>query len=147
MTGNLIKAKKELFVILRMIHKIEDEIRFQNRELYEMVSMVAEQEPFTTLSFLKECASLAETSPFPKAWKIAVENWDTYISESDRQRLISLNEILGASDGIGQIQDLELIKAEFEESYRQQQEIILSKGKLYRSLGVLLGVGLLVLLI
>lgn len=85
--------------------------------------------------------------PFPEAWERAVINWQGEISDEDKKRLASLSGILGAFDVQGQTDAMEILEEEFERSYKQQQELVQTKGKLVRSLGLLMAAGLFVLVI
>lgn len=146
-TKKLKKAKEELRLILLFLERFKTQIRFYRRSLFEGLSTISKDLQFSSLSFIGEAAIYMKEQPFPEAWERAVINWQGEISDEDKKRLASLSGILGAFDVQGQTDALEILEEEFERSYKQQQELVQTKGKLVRSLGLLMAAGLFVLVI
>ena len=82
---------------------------------------------------------------FPRAWEEAIVDWNSSISSDDKELLKSMSGILGASDSAGQITALAHIEHRFKISLQLAIEIYNKKGKLCRSLGILIGLAVLVI--
>lgn len=82
---------------------------------------------------------------FPTAWEKSIIDWNSNISSDDKELLKSMSGILGASDSAGQIMALEHIEHRFKISLQSAIEIYNKKGKLCRSLGILIGLAVLVI--
>lgn len=82
---------------------------------------------------------------FPSAWEKSIIDWNSSISSDDKELLKSMSGILGASDSTGQIMALEHIEHRFKISLQSAIEVYNRQGKLFRSLGILIGLAVLVI--
>jgi stage III sporulation protein AB len=101
---------------------------------------------FTELSRYEFFAAFDENRDFRSDW-IAVTESLTELGESERGIIKSVGMALGASDVQGQLSMLE-VNAQLLDKYSQEaHEEYRVKGKLYRSIGVLAGLFIAILII
>ena len=107
------------------------------------------QEEFKELGFPAGCHALLEEGfPFPEAWQHSLDCCKGLCLDSgDRSLLAELGGSLGTSDVEGQLETIRLFETRLSLRLDGARELQKTKGKLYRSLGVLSGLGLVVLLI
>lgn len=130
-----------------MIEWFSTEIRYQGRDLNESVALAAERQSFSQLSFLKKCAPMLQDTPFPQAWERSVSDWKCALEEGDLIHLKSLSGVLGACDVQGQLSALERIQSEFTHSLETTAVQLETKGRMFRSLGILGGIAVAVIAI
>jgi len=113
-------------------------VRYQRLDVYELVDYLQQCRRFSTFSFLDD---LSSTYQFNSSFR---DEWNKSVSESALPKenvnlLIRFGEIIGASDIEGQKNSITALENEAEILTAQCREDYLKKGKLYRSLGLLVG--------
>ena len=82
-----------------------------------------------------------------EAWNKSIEKSNTYLNKEDIENIKSFGKMLGKTDKEGQVSHLELTKTFIEiqiEKARKEEE---KNSKLYKTLGVLCGLALVIILI
>ena len=88
-----------------------------------------------------------KTNTAGQSWKMAIEDSDTNILNEDKNVLVSLSKMLGKTDLEGQVNQIEQT-SEFLDIQIQKAEKERDKNeKLYKSLGMIIGISLVILLI
>lgn len=138
--SNNIKNKRERLIKERkMLEEISIMIRFNSLTLKEIVSELEGTEVFDDFKFLKKLKIiLIGVVSFPSAWEQSVKE-DDILSESEKKLLIEIGYSLGTSDIDGQLSTLNIYKIRFDELIEEESEKYRVKGKMYRSLGVMFG--------
>lgn len=131
--------------LIQLITWLKIDIRYNKSQLYDMFDRLCSSSKFNNLNFLKNLKCNMMNMPFPIAWKKSVVDWNSSISSDDKDLLKSMSDILGASDSSGQIMALEHIENRFKISLQSAREIYNKKGKLFRSLGILVGLAVFVI--
>ena len=140
---NQIKIEK----IIELINRIITEIRFAKTNTYKIFKNLSLEENFSCLEFLQYFKKSCNLKPFPKAFKESINNWECSLKKDDLNKLKALANVLGSTDSEGQILALNQAKKRFEESLKSAKKIYDSKGKISRSLGILLGIAIFVIFI
>ena len=143
--GMLLRVR-ELERGLRMIASLRAQLQFSRPPLPQMLAEVCglSQRP----AFLPHClARMGEGIAFPLAWRGAVESHGgPGLREEDRQQLLALGELLGASDAEGQREALlvqeSLFQTQLEQAHTQRD----TRGRAIFMLGILGGLTLMILL-
>ncbi len=133
-----------------MLNEIEILIEYKSATVYEIISFLSKDGRFDGLEFIKAAEKLCRSRdiPFGEAWKSAVaENTPACFGRSDAELICSVGKELGTSNTDGQLSVLRLKKHEVSRLAEEAECSYASKGKLYRSLGVLSGAFLAILLI
>ena len=131
--------------LIQMITLLKIDIRYNQSQLYDMFDRLYSNSKFNNLNFLNNLKNNMMDMPFPSAWEKSIVDWNCNISKDDKELLKSMSGILGASDSIGQIMALEHIEHRFKISLQLAREIYNKKGKLFRSLGILIGLAVFVI--
>ncbi len=143
----LTKNQRQIGEIIQLINWIETEIRYKQTGLDQMLIEASSKEIFSSLEFLGNAVELMKISPFPQAWKKSVSSWNSKMDIDDKQLLFSFADILGASDVRGQLTALEHMRVRFQSSFNKAKETCNKNGKLSKSLGVLAGLAICVLML
>ena len=130
--------------LIQLITWLKIDIRYNQSQLHDMFDRLYSSSKFNSLSFLNNLKNNMIDMPFPNAWEKAIIEWNSSISSDDKELLKSMSGILGASDSIGQIMALEHVEHRFKISLQSAREVCNKKGKLFRSLGILIGLAVFV---
>ena len=138
--SNRIKNKKERLIKERkMLEEISIMIRFNSFTLNEIIFELENAGLYNDFKFLNKLTIiLKNVVSFPVAWEQAVKE-DDILSESEKKLLTEIGYSLGTSDIDGQLSTLNIYKARFDELIEEESEKYRIKGKMYRSLGVMFG--------
>ncbi len=131
--------------LIQLITWLKIDIRYNQSQLRDMVNRLYSSSKFNNLSFLNNLKNNMMNMPFPSAWEKSIVDWNSSISKDDKDLLKSMSGILGASDSNGQIMALEHVEHRFKISLKSAREVYNKKGKLFRSLGILIGLAVFVL--
>lgn len=144
------RLKKEVTAYERLISLTEScaaYIRCQSPELGELMLMLSEQSAFRQFRFLKTVSeNLSPGTPPSAVWNKAVFA-DTAVPKGAKEILCSLGTVLGTTDTPGQLSAIELHGTRLKRAAEESRERSGRQGKLYRSLGLLGGAMLAVMLI
>lgn len=138
--SNNIKNKRERLVKERkMLEEISIMIRFNSLTLKEIFYELENSELFYDFKFLKILKiSLEKPISFQEAWEQAIKK-DDIISESEKNILTELGCNLGTTDIDGQLSTLNIYKIRLDKMIEEESEKYRVKGKMYRSLGIMFG--------
>lgn len=148
---NLKDRVKLLEELKRMTMLLQGELRFHRSVLMEIFENVSERLNEPLSGFLKEVSEnmdFEKRGNFEDIWSSASENFIKKhpFSKEDRQVFILLGNSLGYLDITMQMECLNHALLQIEEHITQAKEQLQMKGKLYQTMGVSIGM-LLVLLI
>lgn len=142
--------KNRVISLKRMSYMLEEiyiMLEYRSATVYEIAEALSGDERFAEFTFLRELAFSSERS-FQQSWCEAVENHIPIgISKSDSELLKNIGRQLGTSDLDGQISGVRLRQAELNSAIASAEEDYSRKAKLYRSLGVLTGVFIVIMLV
>ena len=81
-----------------------------------------------------------------EAWSIALKMEELNINEEDRNALNNLSKLLGRTDLEGQINQIEMTSDFLEEQIKKAEKEKEKNEKMYRTLGVILGMTIVIIL-
>jgi stage III sporulation protein AB len=91
------------------------------------------------LDFIKELVSISENeADIHKAWSEAVKK--SVFGNEEREIMLLFGNMLGTSDINGQVSAIELYKKRLDNLFNELKTEYESKGRMYRSVGVLIGI-------
>ena len=142
---------KNRVVILKKLNYMFEEIlillRCRSATVYEIAEALAADDRFSDFGFLQKVIS-DKNKPFRESWCEAVsENIPHGAKKSDIELLTDIGRKLGASDLDGQISTISLWQSEVVSAISSAEEDYARKAKLYRSLGVLAGAFISIMLV
>jgi len=137
---------RELERSLQMIASLRAQLQFSRPPLPQMLEAVCAQSQRP--AFLPHClARMREGVVFPYAWRASIEaHGGLGLREEDRQQLLALGELLGASDAEGQCESLLVQEALLQTQLEQARTHRDTRGRAIFMLGILAGLTLMILL-
>jgi len=134
---------RELEAVLQMLGSFRAQLRFSRPTLERMLREVCAGQP---PAFLPHALRRMQTGmAFPAAWREAVTQRSPALRQEDRTRLLACAELLGASDASGQSEALllqeSLLQAQLEQARMKRD----TRGKAFFTLGILVGLTVMIL--
>ncbi len=127
----------------RMLNAITVHLRYTLPTVRELMQTLADDPDYTALPFLRK--AVADPSDFPAAWNTAVSQSHD-LSREEASLLYRLGHTLGSTDLEGQLSALALYDQQLSAMLQQAAVQADSHGSLYRTMGILTGLFLVILL-
>lgn len=142
---------KSRVIMLKKLNYMLDEIlvllRYKSATVYEIAETLAADERFSEFGFLGKIKPEGDKS-FRESWQEAAESCKIYgFKKSDSELLADIGRKLGTSDLDGQISVIKLWQAELAAAISSAEADYSGKAKLYRTLGVLTGAFISIMLV
>lgn len=140
--------EKELKELKNAFHLLETKIRFTAIPLPEIFEEIAKTSSVTTIAelFRKASCQMQEKNA-KEAWEIAVEQMEGNLKEEDRRMMKEFGRLLGKTDIDGQMSQIELTKSFLEEQIEKAKLDRKKNEKLYKSLGMVAGLAIVIVLV
>lgn len=144
---SLSERVKRLELIVLMLDRMSTYIEFRALHTGEILSELSSDKSFEQLKFLTLAAELYKSGEsFHDAWMNAVEN-DASLKNEERAQLLAVGNSLGRSNTKGQLSMISIHSCNIKHICKTASVESQNKGKLYRTLGILTGVFISVMLI
>lgn len=124
-----------------LVKELTVRIRYTNSKIGDVLKDAAADPTYSKLSFVTAYAGLQETENFHDIWSEAVKK-ENYLNRRDKELLLALGERLGSTDTDGQLSFLEMTEVMLTGQQREAQDDCCKKVKMYRSVGILCGLAL-----
>lgn len=126
--------------VILMVEKIQLYIRYNQIKTKNLIYNLSGMKEFSKLHFLSDCSkNMKKGTSFSISWKLAIDNFFGETEQNDRKIIIGLSTIIGKSDILGQINELESFKKMIIHNLEEAEEISKRKAMLYPSCGFLFG--------
>lgn len=135
---------------LVLCSKVKTYLAYENTDTRELIRKLAREEGVSHLVFLPSVfRRVDQGQPFPSAWTQGIEQEKGRLrfTQGDLRLIRMFSDIIGKSDRKTQIGGIELMEQLLQQAIASAKKIREEKGGLYRSLGILSGIGIAVLLI
>lgn len=133
-------------VIRRLLQKAEFLVGYRYDDIFVICRDLKNDSELAQLEFLKSLPDHYESGmDFRFCWEKAVKSQK--LSSDEEQVLLCLGNIIGRSDGASQLNSISSLEVSIENIEKRRNDEYLKKGRLYRSLGVLVGLMLGILII
>lgn len=142
--SNRVNELKEMKLALNIL---KTKIRFTSEPLYNIFHEISMSSKGNICNLFKRICQNLKNDSAKIAWENAIENETLSIKKEDRQALKSMGNLLGKTDLNGQISEIELTEAFLETQIIDAQNEKDKNEKLYKTLGMVTGVGIIVILI
>ncbi|MDD5952888.1 MAG: stage III sporulation protein AB [Oscillospiraceae bacterium] len=136
---------RELEDLLRFFQAMEEEIRYTARPIRWILSQHQ-----TELPFLAQCEERMQTgASFAESWQWAVEHTLIHsgLTSEDRRYLLEFGTSFGILDQEGQLSSCQMTICRLTHQLEQSRQQVAQKGRLYGSLGILCGAGILLMVV
>ena len=150
--GNIISKRytlrvKELKDFSNALNIIENKIKFTYEPLSEIFIQTSRllSENMSNI-FIKASGYMKEFSN-EEAWNKGVDETSTYLNKEDIENIKSFGKLIGKTDKEGQVSHIELtrsfIELQLEKARKEEEE----NAKMYKTLGVIIGFAIVIILI
>lgn len=145
------KRPNELRALQAMLQMFENEISFLSNKLTDAFYKIYSQNDNSVSNFFKSTVELLDNNPRASAfetWKNAVEIniTNTSLDKEDKEIIISFGKMLGSSDLEGQIKNIRLTLNQLKLQEQKAEEFRNKNEAMYRNLGILGGLAIIVIL-
>jgi stage III sporulation protein AB len=132
---------------LSLLGQISDRLRYLQPSVYSLLEYLCGNQQFEKLGYPTRCRALIrEGKSFPESWRQAVGESAKILGAEEAEILAALADVLGCADLESQLAAIaytrELLQGKLEEARTREK----TYGKLYRTLGVLSGVAIVIVL-
>lgn len=142
--SNRVNELKEIKLALNIL---KTKIRFTSEPLYSVFMEISMSSKGNVSNLFKNISENLKTNSAKVAWEQGIENETLAIKKQDRQALKSMGKLLGKTDLDGQISEIELTESFLETQILDAQKEKDKNEKLYKTLGMVTGAGIIVILI
>lgn len=142
--SNRVNELKEMKLALNIL---KTKIRFTSEPLYNLFYEISMSSKANISNLFKNISENLKNTSAKIAWEQGIENETLAIKKQDRQALKSMGKLLGKTDLAGQISEIELTESFLETQILDAEKERDKNEKLYKTLGMVTGVGIIVILI
>lgn len=130
-----------------MLNVMNTKIRYTYEPIGEISKDISEMTQTNVGNIFKEICNQLKSKPISEAWDIAVEGYGNNFSKEDKNIIKSMGKMLGKTDIDGQLSEInqaeEFLKVQIEKAEKEKQK----NEKLYKSLGMVIGIAIIIILI
>lgn len=130
-----------------MLNIMNTKIRYTYEPIGEIAKDISQMAESNISCIFKEIYNQLKNKPISEAWDIAVETYGDNFSIDDKNIIKSMGKMLGKTDVDGQISEIsqaeEFLKVQIENAEKERQK----NEKLYKSLGMAIGMAIVIILI
>lgn len=146
MAFSLSQRVRALELAQAVLESISGELSYHLAPPEQIIKSLAARKTLCKAEYLTACqAFCGKNIPFPLAWNQAVRKSGGALSARDREILTAVSETLGTCSEKEALADLERARLLLQEELKEAREHVRVHGKLYRTLGMLSGVFLVIL--
>ena len=144
--SGILKRRTEIFRQTRvMLDKMTTLIKYRSYSVFELCDEIKNDDTLSELSFVS--IEKEDGIPFSQLWRKSIEKWNVPIKNNERDVYLNLGKSLGTTDKEGQISSLLLFDIEFEKLLSCAEKEYSEKSRLFRTLGILSGAFVSIILI
>lgn len=141
---NRVKELKELKTALTMF---ETKIRFTYESVPEIFKEISEKIDGNIGNIFKNAANRMKEFSAGEAWNKSIEESQSNINEEDKNTLKNLGRLLGKTDLDGQISEIQLTMEFLNQQIDSAENERRKNEKMYKTLGGIIGLALVIILI
>lgn len=129
------------------LNMFETKMKFTYEPIPEIFDQISKQMQTTVGRTFKLASSNMEVLTAGDAWDIAVDTNVLSINDEDKSILKNLSKLLGKTDIDGQISQIELTNGFLDEQIEKAEKERAKSEKMYRTLGMVIGLAIVIILI
>lgn len=142
--SNRVNELKEFKNALNMF---KTKIRYTYAPLPEIFTEISESIDSNISNVFKTASEKMDACPAGEAWNIALKIENLNIDDEDRNALKNLSKLLGKTDLEGQLNQIEMTSDFLDKQIRKAESQKEKSEKMYRTLGMLMGMAIVIILI
>jgi len=126
--------------LIEAVNSISMMIRYKQMTFYEIAGELKSQSELSQMKFIQGLPTVySGKNTFSQEWGSSVRH-DSEIGDEEKELLLCFASKLGTSDTSGQLSSLELLSEQLKRIETRRNDEYSRKGKLYRSVGLLAGI-------
>ena len=138
---------KELISIKSALNILENKIKFTQTPLEEIFRQIAKSvSEKNIVNIFQDLANGKETN-IHKSGEKTINMLETNLNNEDKKILIDMGNILGSTDVEGQVSNIKITSSFIDKQIQKAEEDKSKNVKLYRTLGVISGLTIIIILI
>ena len=137
---------KQLKEFKNALNMFKTKIKFTYEPIPEIFEQISKQIETNTGKIFKLASCNMEVLTAGDAWNMAVDTNILSINDEDRNILKNLSKLLGQTDLEGQINQIELTSRFLDEQIEKAEKERLKSEKMYRTLGMVIGLAIVIIL-
>ncbi len=144
-----INRLKELISVKSALNIFENKIKFTQTPLEEIFKNISENcsEQNIKNIFKTLALNVKQNMNIHKAWEASIRKSETNLKEEDKNILIDMGKILGATDVEGQVANLRIASSFIDKQIQNAEKEKEKNVKLFRTLGIVFGLAIVIILI
>ena len=142
--SNRVKELKEMKNALNMF---ETKIKFTYASLPEIFEEISNKIENSVGEIFKKSVEKMNKLPAGKAWEEAIDEVNINLKKEDKIIIKGLGRLLGKTDIEGQISEIKLVNNFLDTQIRLAEEEKLKNEKMYKTLGGIVGLAIVIILI
>lgn len=150
--GNLISKKyynrvKELKEMEKALHIFETKIKFTYEPIPQIFEEISKKLIDNISQIFKVASTNMKSTNAGDAWVQALEQSNTNLKKEDIDTLKNLSSLLGKIDIDGQVSQINLVESFLDEQIKSAEEEKNKYSKMYKTLGITIGLTIVIILI
>lgn len=126
-------------LLIEAVNRIGIMIRYRSLSVYEIARELKKSDTLSDIEFIRNLPEEFENESFQSVWKSALKE-DKSIGKEEKNLLNSFAESFGSSDTQGQLSAIALLSEGLKSTEQKRGREYEEKGRLYRSLGLIAGI-------
>jgi stage III sporulation protein AB len=152
LSKDLSKRPSELRTLQGLLQMLENEMCFLSNLLADSFDKIIKSSDSIVTVFFKDTINYLKTNEglnASKAWELAVRSNinRTSLKKEDEEIIVSFGKLLGASDLEGQVKNIRLTLNQLKMQEQKAEESKKKNESMYKSLGILSGLAIVIILI
>ena len=137
----------ELIEFKNALNIFKTKIRYTYEPLPEIFAEISESIDSNISSVFKKASEKMNICSAGEAWDLALKIEDLNIDDEDISALKNLSKLLGKTDLEGQVNQIEMTSQFLDKQIKKAENQRLKNEKMYRTLGMIMGLGIVIILI
>ena len=152
--GNLKASKytnrvKELISVKAALNILENKIKFTQTPLEEIFNQIAHNcsEENIIIIFENLAININQKTNIHKSWEKIINQTETNLDDEDKKILTDMGNILGSTDVEGQVSNIKITTSFIDRQIEKAEKEKEKNVKLFRTLGIVSGLTIMIILI
>ena len=137
----------ELREFKNALNMFKTKIRYTYEPLPEIFTEISENVDTNISLVFRKASEKMKVCPAGEAWDLALRLEDLNIDEEDKSILKNLSKLLGKTDVEGQVNQIEMTSDFLDKQIRKAENEKEKNERMYRTLGMIIGMGIVIILI
>ena len=138
---------KELIAIKSALNILENKIKFTQTPLAEIFEQIEKSASEKNIKKLFKNITHEKQKNIHESWENAINKAEINLEKEDKKILIDMGKILGSTDVDGQISNIKITSSFIDNQIQKAEEEKNKNVKLYKTLGIVSGLTIVIILI